>query len=230
VFVNIVAITVFILHAAIAALAFLGVVLVGHHIGKPIWSEEAAGWAQAIGSVVAIGVAIELSRRQSKAAIEIMIEADLRTVRRKASSVSGILHSACKQMKNAGEDLRGEKLRRDQSAFGPLPSYFDRMCMTIALDHMRDKTPFLQILKAIDAIPLHELDSGELVGAVADVRDALINFQNHICHALQAGEDKYNDTSLWNSTNVWPGIAIQAALRFDTAAAKLANEKSIILR
>lgn len=59
---------------SISALAFLGVLLLLRALGEPLWSGEAAGWTQAIGSIVAIFAAFlvadrqfQMSRRETRA-------------------------------------------------------------------------------------------------------------------------------------------------------------------
>jgi hypothetical protein len=189
-----------IIAAASAVLALLAVLFWMQGSSRMLWSQEAAGWAQAIGSVIAIGVAIVLSRRQSRDANRVMIEADLRQLLRRLDSFRGIVNSANTQMRNVADDLLGVKIREIRKRPpSPANPEDDRMYMTMALDHMRGKHPFIETLAIIDAIPLHDLGSSDLVEAVRDLKNAVQSFAIHIEHALSVGEDNYSSTSLWNS-------------------------------
>ncbi len=184
-----------------------------------LWSQEAAAWSQAIGSVLAIGVAIELSRRQSRDAKRMMIEADLRQLHRRLDGFRGILNSATTQMLRVADDLKGVN-RREMIQRSPSPED-DRMYMTIALSNMQGTHPFKETLAIIDAIPFYDLGSADLIEAVRDFKFAIQTFANHIEHALAEGEDKYCDSSLWNGASLWPGIAADAAKRFNMSVEKL---------
>ena len=193
-----------------------------------LWSPEAASWTQAVGSVLAIFAAIELSRRQSRDAKRLMIESDLRQVRRRLDGFRGILNSATTQMKSVGDDLQGVTIRKILDLPPSLANRKDdRMYMTMTLNRMQGKHPFIETLTIINAIPFYDLGSADLVEAVRDLKFAIESFATSIEYELTQGEDKYCDLSLWNSALVWPGIAASAAEKFNVAADKLTAHKSL---
>jgi hypothetical protein len=183
---------------------------------------EVAYWAQAILALLTIGVAIYVLRAQSNHAVGLMIAADQRNLRRRVDSVGAILDEACRQLDNVRDVTRGDyhKAIGIERVRPPNPAD-DRMYAAMALSNFRGKPQFDQILRVIDAIPVHEIGSKEMVLALFDVRNALVQLDLHLLTAWQEGEDKFSESSLWNGTNVWTMIARAAKIAFDEASVRL---------
>lgn len=155
---------------------------------------EVAYWTQALLTLLTIGIAIYVLRAQSNHAVELMIAADQRNLRRRIDSVGAILEEACRQLDNVRDITRGDqnKALGIERVRPPNPAD-DRMYATIALNKFRGKPRFEQILRVIDAIPVHEIGSKEMVLALFDVRTALLQLEIHLLTAWQEGEDEFSE-------------------------------------
>jgi hypothetical protein len=190
---------------------------------KPTFGKaEVAYWTQAILTLLTIGVAIYVLRAQSNHAVRLMVAADERNLRRRVDSVSAILEEACRQLDNVRDITRGDQHKSIgiERVRPPNPAD-DRMYAVMALNNFRGKPQFEQILRVIDAIPVHEIGSKKMVLALFDVRNALVQLDLHLLTAWQEGEDKFSEPSLWNGTNVWTMIARAGKQTFDDASAHL---------
>ena len=127
------------------------------------WSSLDSGWAQAIGSVAALAVAIYISSRQNSHATRLMIkqnshatrlmlESDTRAVRRHAAAVSAVVARAYIQLLDAARTLDRSALASSDMALPVIASGIE-----ITTSETR---------KALAAIPLHDLGASDLVEGV----------------------------------------------------------------
>ncbi|MCC6071429.1 hypothetical protein ACFSQU_17970 [Massilia sp. GCM10020059] len=184
----------------ITTVALLGIVLTIRH--TPLWSEEAAGWAQAIGSVVAVGVAIYVSDRQSKSARDLMQFADETALRRHLARVGAVLEEASRVVKTFKDMVKGEGdwgAFQNQMLLHLPPESADRFrCEAAIMYHASQLT---DIIALIEKIPMHELGPSSLVNAVMTVKNALAQLDAHFVAAKAAGHE-FVESTLWNGVGV----------------------------
>jgi hypothetical protein len=66
---------------------------------------EWAGWVQAVGSIVALGLALYIMNRQNKHAIQLVLDSDLRALRRRGESVMVLIQHAVYDTQILAEQL-----------------------------------------------------------------------------------------------------------------------------
>ncbi|WP_278411999.1 hypothetical protein [Stutzerimonas kunmingensis] len=122
-----------------------------------------ASWAQALGSLLALGIAIWTVTAQNREQRRQIKEQNKQAVRQKMDSFNGVVDFAIKEF--------------EQSLDG------------LAKDHDRDmyihlvynRSTFDGILRVLDAFPIHELPNYETTGSALRIRDAC----NIACGAIQ---------------------------------------------
>lgn len=74
---------------------------------SPLWSEKGAAWVQAIGSILAIGSAVFIMKRQSEHAERLAIEMDSRTLGRRLAALDALVGRALKISENVEVHIEG---------------------------------------------------------------------------------------------------------------------------
>lgn len=145
---------------------------------REIKAADCAAWVQAIGSICAIGVAIYISERQHKSAVALMRAADLGATRRQLGSVLAIIDQAVTEMNSVFDAIFGtggfETQRKHLEESELAGTDVERELFLQALDMFNGKRQFLGIVDVINRVPMHELGSAALVGALFRIRDRLI--------------------------------------------------------
>ena len=187
-----------------------------------IGKAEVAYWVQAFLALFTLVTAVYVLRAQSAHSVKLMIASDERNLRRRVDSVGAILTEAYRQLEAVRVEIHGDEYKELASKQGiPVDQMKDRMYAVIALNRYRGKPQFAEILRVIDAVPMHDIGSKDMVQAVFEVREALIRMEAELASAWAEGEDKFNDITLWNGASTWPALARGARERFDNAAAAL---------
>lgn len=164
-----------------------------------LWSQEAAGWAQAIGSVAAIFGAYFLGERQAKAALAVVAETDRIVVRRKNDAILALVDTAV----NA-------TLRVRQA--------FDKEGFTVLLLHVNyDEKIMESLIDALGSVPAYELGTFNSVAAYSRLRVALFHFHSHVKRAEQ---------HISTSRNATTG-AVSNFLKWDTTALHMCCEEAM---
>ncbi len=131
------------------------------------WTTIDAGWAQAIGSVGALGVAIYVMSRQNKHAATLIVRADRMAVLRRAASVHAILKRSHMQVQNMRLATRlrplnisdKERLTRELEISGEM------------LDTMK---------KTFLTIPAYDLGSYDMAYGIVDYADTIAEYSSAI--------------------------------------------------
>lgn len=145
-------------------------------------SSEAAGWAQALGTVAAIASTFYVVQYQSERARLNAIEMDELNVERKHSALCAILDDAYEQC------IRLKALFKDaEEAFGLLSFIL-----------VFDERAFDDSIANIERISLHELDSYEVVRAISRMRNRLLSIKGIVKYAMDPTRDQHNDAPDWS--------------------------------
>lgn len=142
------------------------------------WSTLDSGWAQAIGSVAALGVAIYVMAGQNAHATRLMIDSEAIALDRRLRSVLAILDEAAAQVAAVKERLLGEG-RFSFLRNGADETDEERMYViagSACTASFRGEPQFTDLVEVINQIPVHELGHQDLVKAVFAVRRQLINY------------------------------------------------------
>lgn len=182
----------------------LGLLAMVHMLSTTaLWSSEGAAWVQAIGSILAIWIAIFVADRQHKSAIRLMQSADRLAVRRQLESVLAILDQAAIQVRYVADAIFGEGIYahyRTNSQPGSID--MDLFLLYQASQRYASKPPFDSLVEVINRIPLHELGSAKMVGAVFQVRDQLLHLGDHLRTISVDPDNPRHIPSVTNGLNV----------------------------
>jgi hypothetical protein len=146
---------------SISLLAFIGTLLLLRTLSQ-LWSQEASGWAQAIGGVAAIGAAYVFGERQAKAGLTAVREADRVLVERRNASILAVVDATqayCVQAAKAFDQGRVSGIH--------LRLYYTQKTME---SH----------IAALESIPAHELGSYDAVSAFMGLRQSVHFFYGNI--------------------------------------------------
>jgi hypothetical protein len=167
-------------------------------------SADAAGWAQALGTVAAIAGTYWVGRFQAETARLNGHEIDEKKLARKHSALCAILDDAyeqCARLKATFKDA-------DQ-AFGDLSFLL-----------IFDERAFEDAIKNVESISLHELDSYIVVRAVSKFRNRLISIRGHVIYAMDRNRDK-DESSDYAVKNHVNGLIADAEKEYTAAVAAL---------
>jgi hypothetical protein len=175
------------------------------------WSTLDSGWAQVIGSVAALGVAIYVADRQHQHSLKLFTTTETMTLRRRLESVQAVIEEAENQVKSVTDLMFGEGfysfLRENDQLSGHNLDFF---LVTMYCDRFGKNRKFDDIIEVLKQIPVHELGHQELVHAVFDVKNALIRFDDRIlevCSDLDATGALAGATNTANATKMVIGGA-----------------------
>lgn len=141
----------------------IGMLLMIRWSGDILWDEKAAAWAQVIGSVVALGVAIYIMSRQNRHAARLLLDSDQLAMRRKATAVKAVIEHVHQLLGSSNTIIRSRP--RDES----LSVKSSRLSMI----HKRVS----QHERAILSIPAHELGSYHLAKSVHQYAELLVQYR-----------------------------------------------------
>jgi len=119
------------------------------------WSTLDSGWAQVIGSVLALAVAIYVMRQQASFAIS----TEERALKRQADTVAAIVAKLNEEIQYYAQRLDDEESSAE------------------ALFDLKDTDAFFEVLKAVDAIPLYSLGSVKMVRGIFEMQKASRRFK-----------------------------------------------------
>ncbi|MFZ6655874.1 hypothetical protein [Undibacterium sp. TJN19] len=127
--------------------------------GTPMWSQEAAGWAQAIGSVGTIFVTVILFKRQVDGLAKHAAQERNLNVFQTQSSCYAISVAAVDMVRELHHAFTGF-----ETDMIDLDKYFEGKYRPQAFNHIQD---------ALAAIPLHELRSYDMSRGILEIRSAV---------------------------------------------------------
>lgn len=166
----------------IAVVAFVGVLLMFRALSGELWSEKAAGWAQAIGSVAAILVTVVLFKRQNEAlALQSMRERKLDLFHRRQAT-----YALCVRTAEMIDEIC-EAFFGDFDDVIRISEYFDETFSESAFEHMAE---------ALSVVPHHDLGSYLLTAGVMDLRDAITR-----CKIVGTEGKEFEGNQLWIEDN-----------------------------
>jgi hypothetical protein len=124
-------------------------VIIRWSIDFATWSALDSGWAQAIGSSAALGVAIFIMSRQNQHSARLVLDSDKRAALRLASSVGALMNEASDRINHAADWLeQSAKASSDQA---------------VAIIANMAKVTLAECKTSLMAIPAHELGNHDLV-------------------------------------------------------------------
>lgn len=133
------------------------------------WSALDSGWAQVIGSVAALGVAIFVMVRQNKKASQLLIDADQLAMRRRAAAVRAIVDRAV---------IIADGLYQRSSV--PASGITDVSGFEELLQSSRQ---MLQLLtQTVNTIPAHELGSYDMAEGLHLLGSNLAAFDDYLAY------------------------------------------------
>lgn len=147
---------VFALHQVVAK--YLGI----HH-WDGMKSADWAAWVQAVGSIAALVVAIYVMSQQNKNAVHMVVNADRRALQRRAAAVSVVVDRSNLVLVACANSLEAALKQADFTVHALFDFKTSRPAIAKALDRL-------------EAIPIHELGSAEMAGAIDDLVKCLAYF------------------------------------------------------
>jgi hypothetical protein len=164
----------------------VGILTVAFGFGPPVWSQEAAGWIQAVGSIAAIGFAYLFGERQATANLESVREANRLDAKRRYDSIIALAESAEVFTKSIAEVFQ-------DGQFGYL-----------ALKFRYREEVFGSLVASVKAVSAQDLGSYNAVLAFVLLQEALVNFQSNVKRALDFVENQRNPvTGAVNNLQDW---------------------------
>lgn len=112
---------------------------------SPLWSNEGAAWVQAVGSIGAIIAAVIVMKHQSEEARRLAIETDARALNRRLAALHALIDQGYEMVQSVNKHAIG------------IASFWD-YCFTLVRSE-----DIKAIRQALEAIPLHTLESYKLV-------------------------------------------------------------------
>lgn len=148
-------------------------------------------WVGAVGTVVALGVAIYVSRQQHQNAMFLMQRGESIALERRLRSVLAVLDEAVVQVGFVKDRLLGEGEYRHhlegvaESDTEQRFAYLGAACTGVLA-----KPQFVDLIDVINEMPIHELGHKELVQAVFMTRRSLISYDETLA-SLTIDVDKF---------------------------------------
>jgi hypothetical protein len=150
----------------VATPALVGIVLLLRAAEKPLWTQEAAGWVQAIGSIAAIWFAYLSGQKQARDALVAVREADKIAADRKLAAVLAVVDSAQRHAHETAKPFKDDKV-----SFLMLHIYYSNHLMT-------------NMKQALETIPAHELGSYDAVSALLILRQSMNDLHGNVERAV----------------------------------------------
>ncbi|HVK94494.1 MAG TPA: hypothetical protein VM571_07175 [Noviherbaspirillum sp.] len=164
-----------------------------------------AAWVQAVGSIFAILVAIWVGHRQSEGARKQAHEMDMKAVSRRHDAIRAILDEAYAQCLRVAPEFAGGL------SFHTLSFMFF------------NERSFDDAISTLEKIPLHELDSYELVSGISGLRDRMISIKQVVIRAkdVKRNREEEPDSQL---SSVGEDICEEAGVKYRVALAVLGGD------
>lgn len=143
------------------------------------WTTLDSGWAQAIGSVAALGIAIYIMREQAR----FSLQAENRALIRQANTVSAIVEKLHTELQYYAKALKNEETAAKN------------------LHDLKDTKAFFEVSKAVDAIPLYSLGSIYMVRGIFEMQKAANEFAILLEEAKRFAAEN-PDFSTWNGGHI----------------------------
>lgn len=148
-------------YSALAVMTFVStLIVIRWTIDFVSWSGIDSGGVQAVGSIAALGVAIFVMSSQSKDAIKLVADTDLRALKRKASAIEALMSNARNTVMIATGRIQ-EGLDSNDANHVILER------TTVACYSL------IEARNALATVPLHELGSGRMVIATLNMMETL---------------------------------------------------------
>jgi hypothetical protein len=193
-----------------AVLAFLlivgsitDLVLIGraNNLSKSDW----ASWVQAVGSLVAIGIAIYAGERQHRSSMQVVIATEGIALRRRLSCVLAVIDQASAQVEGAKDMMFAE----GRFAFmrGDEPPSDDRNLsfLTSTVVMYAKKPQFAMTVEVISDVPMHDLGNKDLVRALFLARNVLIQFDER----LLSISERLEEPGIYNEAEIAARMAVR---------------------
>jgi hypothetical protein len=206
-----------------------GVIVIHWAVGFVQWSGLDSGWAQFIGAIAALAVAIYLGDRQHKNSMELLLRTDRLALEGRLSSVLAVLDEAVIRVQYVKNITLGEgyfaHLRENLSATMQ-GTNLDVAMLYAGLSAFVGRPQFGELIEAIDRIPMHELGHSNMVSALFTVRNALrVYDQSLLSFTARLDELSANNASVaasaWNAANVGFSLVSAGRDQFASAMAEL---------
>jgi hypothetical protein len=165
----------------------LGVALDRFGMGSP----EAAGWAQAFGTIAAIVGMFYVGRFQAEKARLNNLEMDEKNLARRHSALCAILDDAY------------EQCARLKATVGDQDEAFHELSFILVFD----ERSFGDAIENVEKISLHELDSYDVVRSISKFRNRLISIRGHVLYAMDSNRNKDDSPDYAVKTHVTELIA-----------------------
>ncbi|QDG69401.1 hypothetical protein [Janthinobacterium tructae] len=166
---------------AMAVIIFIcAVIAIRWAINFIAWTELDSGWAQAIGSVAALGVAIFVMHMQATRAETLARDIELRSLLRQANSVRIIL----------------DKMLTEISSI--TPALMDRQTAAQSLLEWKDAKIFIETSHVLNTVPVHALGSAQMVSGFMEIKEAANTLSDLLNEAKTIFDNGQTDPQQWN--------------------------------
>lgn len=195
------------LAAVSIAVLVCGVIVVHWAVGFVNWAGIDSGWAQFIGAIAALAVAIYLGERQHSGSIRLLKKADQLALERRLLSIVALMDEMVARVQAVKDMVLGEGLHAHvRQASTQTGSEQDHFVMYWACGLMAGRPQFAELVEAIDRIPMHELGHPEIVRALFSARELMNRYDDQL-RTLPTQLDALSDVrpvlaSVWNGSNV----------------------------
>jgi hypothetical protein len=193
--------------ATISTMAFVGLLLFLRAFGEPLWTQEASGWAQAIGSVAALGVAIYVMSRQNEHSARLVADADRLAALRRAQAIHALVKRVNLQFNNVGHMVLG--FTREPGEIEVMRRKFK-----VAAEVFQNQREIFL------SLPVHELASFDIADAIWKLTDTLQVYMRMV-EALRDSPESIADPRLHPSFHDWHAIIEDAVKQFERGLASL---------
>lgn len=180
--------------AAISTIAIL------QGLSASLNASEWANWVQAVGSIVALGVAIFVMSRQNRHAAKLIADADRLSTLRRARSVHAILGRTL---------VRCQSVRPETEVFPDTPTKLSKLETHLQLS----VESLTEIQKVLKAMPTYDLGSFDMANGVHSVIDAVDALHSSCVYLVQHPTDAGQQHVLERNTAVFKELKV-GVLRF----------------
>jgi len=160
---------------SISALSLIGVLLLIRALSCILWSQEAAGWVQAVGSIAAIFVAGQIASWQVKKQFE-----DARTLEQLSRLTSEM------RMLEGLEQIIDFANRRVLRVVRAFEWDRDTFCSIASGERHFDRNILLEVQSETAAIALHEVPNARVIAALINHRSCLRQLHDQLERGLQS--------------------------------------------
>lgn len=197
------------------------------------WSKLDSGWAQALGAIAALAVAIYLSERQHTKSMALLLRGERLSREGRLASVLAVLEEATARVTEVKNAMLGEgsyAFMYESFAADKDPIVVKQIILQTGLWGFFREPQFAELVVALDRVPAHELGHPDLVKAMFMVRKALVDFEAHIKTLPDDLDDLTKDPALltrgaWNSATMTFSLVSTATDFFKSCMEKQFEER-----